>query len=78
VRVEREPDAIRRALVRQAAGPVRWVETIRAMADDGVTQVVECGPGKVLTGLSKRIDPRVGGLAIFDPASLMATMEALQ
>ncbi len=78
VRVERDPAAIRSALVRQAAAPVRWVETVRKMANDGVTQVVECGPGKVLTGMSKRIDARVTGLSIFDPASLAATLEALQ
>ena len=78
VAVVDQPAAIRDALVRQAASPVRWVETLRAMADRGVTQVVECGPGKVLTGMTKRIDPRLSGLAIFDPASLAATLEAMR
>ena len=77
VKAEQDPAAIRDALVRQAAGPVRWVEIVRKMADDGVTQAVECGPGKVLTGMTKRIDARVTGLAIFDPASLASTLEAL-
>ncbi|MCV4567215.1 malonyl CoA-acyl carrier protein transacylase, partial [Escherichia coli] len=51
-----EPDAIRDALVRQAAAPVRWVEVIQRMAALGVATVAECGPGKVLAGLTKRID----------------------
>jgi len=70
VKIETEPDRIRDALVRQAASPVRWVETIKKMADDGVTHVVECGPGKVLAGLVKRIDARVQGIAAADRASL--------
>ena len=78
VRVEHEPDAIRDALVRQASSPVRWVETVRAMADAGVTRIVECGPGKVLAPMSRRIDGRVEGMAIFDPASLDAAIAALQ
>ena len=78
VRAERDGAAIRAALVRQAAGPVRWVETIRKMADDGVTQVVECGPGKVLTGMTKRIDSRVNGVSIYDPASLDAILELVK
>lgn len=78
VRMEQDATAIRSALVRQAASPVRWSETIRAMAEAGVTQVVECGPGKVLAPMSKRIDPRVVGLSIFDPASLAAALEAVQ
>lgn len=77
VAIEHEPAAIRAALVRQAARPVRWAETVRAMADRGVQQAVECGPGKVLTGMTRRIDARVTGLAIFDPASLAQTLEAL-
>ena len=52
---KREPDAIRAALAQQAASPVRWVETIEAFAARGVTHVVECGPGRVLAGLNKRI-----------------------
>jgi len=74
--IEHDPDAIRASLVRQAAGPVRWAETIRRMADDGVTQVVECGPGKVLAPMAKRIDSRVNGFPIFDPATMAAALEA--
>jgi len=62
--------AIRGALVRQAASPVRWADTIRAMAASGVTHVVECGPGKVLAGLVKRIDANLQGIAVADRASL--------
>jgi [acyl-carrier-protein] S-malonyltransferase len=69
------PDAIRAALAAQAAHPVRWVETIRAMAARGVTHVVECGPGKVLAGLSKRIVPELTGLALND-ADAIATVRA--
>jgi [acyl-carrier-protein] S-malonyltransferase len=72
-----EPAAIRDALVRQAWHPVRWVETIRAMKAQGVTHVIECGPGKVLTGLVKRIDGELTGLAITDPASLDAALAAV-
>jgi [acyl-carrier-protein] S-malonyltransferase len=73
-----EPAAIRDALVRQAWHPVRWVETIQAMKAQGVTHVVECGPGKVLAGLVKRIDGDLVGMAITDPASLEAALAALQ
>ena len=70
VRMESDPGRIKDALVRQAASPVRWVEIIRAMAEEGVTHIVECGPGRVLAGLVKRIDPRMQGLAATDRASL--------
>jgi [acyl-carrier-protein] S-malonyltransferase len=69
--------AIRDALVRQAWHPVRWVETIRAFKEQGITHVIECGPGKVLTGLVKRIDGDLTGLAITDPASLDAALAAV-
>jgi [acyl-carrier-protein] S-malonyltransferase len=69
VKSESDPAAIRHALVRQAASPVRWSETIRAMAAQGVTHVVECGPGKVLAGMVKRIDSGVQGLGAADRAS---------
>jgi len=72
-----EPAAIADALVRQAWHPVRWVETIQTMKAQGVTHVVECGPGKVLAGLTKRIDPELTGLAITDPASLEAALAAV-
>ena len=65
-----DPAAIRDALVRQAWHPVRWVEAIRAMKAQGVTHVIECGPGKVLTGLVKRIDGELTGAALYDPATL--------
>jgi [acyl-carrier-protein] S-malonyltransferase len=73
-----DPAAIRDALVRQAWHPVRWVETIQAMKAQGVTHVVECGPGKVLAGLVKRIDGDLVGMSIADPASLEAALAALQ
>ena len=72
-----DPAAIRDALVRQAWHPVRWVETIRAMKEMGVTHIVECGPGKVLAGLTKRIDAGITGMAITDPASLDAALSTL-
>ena len=75
VAVESDPARIRNALVRQAYGPVRWVETIEAMVADGATQFVECGPGKVLAGLVKRIcDVPVAN--INDPDSIQALLNA--
>lgn len=65
-----EPAGIRQALVRQAASPVRWVETIHKMRDMGVTHVIECGPGKVLAGMTKRIWPQAHSLTLADRASL--------
>ena len=73
-----DPAAVKDALVRQAWHAVRWVETIQAMKAQGVTHIVECGPGKVLNGLTKRIDRDLTGLAITDPASLQAALEILQ
>ena len=70
VSVETSPDRIKQALVRQAASPVRWVETIKKMVDSGVTHIVECGPGKVLAGMTKRIAPNVKSFAAADRASL--------
>lgn len=78
VAVVSDPAAIKDALVRQAASPVRWVETVQKMKADGVTRVVECGPGKVLAGLVKRIDGEIVGDAIFDPASLEAVLGQLK
>lgn len=69
---------IKDALVRQAANPVRWVESVQKMAADGITDVVECGPGKVLAGLTKRINGEVTGHAIVDQASLDAVLELLK
>ncbi len=75
VAIVSEPAAIKDALVRQAAGPVRWVECVQAMAAQGVTHLIECGPGKVLAGLTKRIDGNLVGAAITDPASLEETLK---
>jgi len=70
VSIQTDASAIREALVRQAYGPVRWVECVRAIQARGVSTVVECGPGKVLAGLVKRIDPSLTGVALYDPATL--------
>lgn len=67
-------DAIRQALSAQAASPVRWVETIRSFAAQGVTHIVECGPGKVLTGLSKRIAPELSALSLNDGDAIAAAI----
>ena len=77
VAIVTEPAAIKDALVRQAAGPVRWVECVQAMAREGVTHVIECGPGKVLAGLTKRIDGTLVGASVFDPASLEETRKLI-
>ncbi|AXF85786.1 Malonyl CoA-acyl carrier protein transacylase [Ephemeroptericola cinctiostellae] len=77
VMIEHDIARIKDALVRQAWHPVRWVECVQAMADKGVTDIVECGPGKVLAGLAKRIDARVTGHALVDQASLKSILEAL-
>ena len=78
VEILSDPTAIKDALVRQAAKPVRWQETIQAMAKQGVTQVVECGPGKVLAGLTKRINDQMIGVPVFDDASLNAALASLK
>jgi [acyl-carrier-protein] S-malonyltransferase len=70
VRSHSDPAAIREALVRQLYSPVRWVETIQSLAQKGVTHIVECGPGKVLTGLNKRISKDITTLPVYDPESL--------
>jgi len=71
VTVEVDADRIRDALYRQAFGPVRWVECIQALKARGLTTLVECGPGKVLVGTVKRIDPDLNAIALSDPASLV-------
>ena len=78
VKTETEPDAIRAALYRQAFGAVRWVETVRAIRARGATHIVECGPGKVLVGMVKRIDADAVSAALFDPASLADVKGLLQ
>ncbi len=70
VRVEQSVDRIRDALFRQAFGPVRWVECVQAIGARGLTTLVECGPGKVLAGMTKRIAPELQGMALFDMATL--------
>jgi [acyl-carrier-protein] S-malonyltransferase len=70
VAVETDADRIRDALYRQAFGPVRWVSCVQAIQARGVSTLVECGPGKVLAGLAKRIDAGLTGLPLFDPATL--------
>ncbi|HEX7686712.1 MAG TPA: ACP S-malonyltransferase, partial [Burkholderiaceae bacterium] len=65
-----DADAIRDALVRQAAGAVRWVEVVQALRARGLTHVIECGPGKVLAGMVKRIDGELVSASIYDPATL--------
>ena len=72
-----EPTAIRDALVRQAYGPVRWVEVVHALRSRGPTHVFECGPGKVLTGMVKRIDAEAVAASVSDPASLRDAMGLL-
>ncbi len=78
VAVLSDPASIKDALVRQAASPVRWVETMQKVAEDGIANVVECGPGKVLMGLAKRIDARLVGEAIYDQATLERMLETLK
>lgn len=75
--VQTDAQAIRDALYRQAFGPVRWVECVGAIKARGVQTLVECGPGKVLAGMTKRIDAELTGLALFDPASLAEVRAAL-
>lgn len=78
VAVEVDPERIRQALVRQAAAPVRWVETLRAMAAMGVTHVLECGPGKVLAGLVKRCEPALQGIGLADAAGIDAALALME
>jgi [acyl-carrier-protein] S-malonyltransferase len=77
VAVENDANRMRDALYRQAFGPVRWVECVAAIKARGVTTLVECGPGKVLAGMVKRIDADLTGLPLFDPASLTEVKTAL-
>lgn len=70
VQVVGEPDGIRDALYRQAFGPVRWVEVVQALRLRGLGHIIECGPGKVLSGMVKRIDPSAQSACVLDPASL--------
>lgn len=78
VAIVTDPTAIKDALVRQAASPVRWVETVNAMATAGVTHVIECGPGKVLSGLTKRINGDLLGDTFYDQESLDKLLASMQ
>lgn len=78
VAIQDDPSAIKDALVRQVASSVRWVETVQKMASMGITHIVDCGPGKVLAGMVKRIDGSINGLAIVDQESLDAALEELK
>jgi [acyl-carrier-protein] S-malonyltransferase len=78
VATENDPQRIKDALARQACRPVRWVEVIRHIGAAGVTHIAECGPGKVLAGLTRRIDGNLHGLAITDPQSLDQALQALK
>jgi [acyl-carrier-protein] S-malonyltransferase len=75
---ESDPESIRDALYRQAFGPVRWVQTMESFKARGLEHIVECGPGKVLSGMVKRIDASLGAFAVFDPATLAETQAGLQ
>jgi [acyl-carrier-protein] S-malonyltransferase len=77
VAIETDADLIRDALYRQAFGPVRWVECVQAIKAQGISMVLECGPGKVLAGMVKRIDADMTGLPVFDPVSLAEAKGAL-
>jgi [acyl-carrier-protein] S-malonyltransferase len=77
VKAETDPDRIRNALYEQAFGPVRWVECVQAIQARGITTIVECGPGKVLAGMCKRIAPELAGVPMYDPATLAQAKELL-
>lgn len=77
VAVETDAERIRDALVRQAAGPVRWVESVLALKARGVEVIVECGPGKVLAGMAKRISPELVAASVYDPATRAETQQLL-
>ena len=77
VAVQQDADAIRDALYRQAFGPVRWVECVQALKARGITHMIECGPGKVLAGLTRRIDTELTGAALYDSATLTEIKELL-
>ncbi|WP_041675620.1 ACP S-malonyltransferase [Ramlibacter tataouinensis] len=78
VAVHTDADRIREALYRQAFGPVRWVECVRAIQGRGISTLVECGPGKVLAGLCKRIDANLAAAAVYDPATLAEVKGMMQ
>ena len=63
--------------MRQAAGPVRWVESVQALKLRGVAAIIECGPGKVLAGMAKRIAPELEAASVYDPATLADVRQSL-
>lgn len=71
-----EPDGLREVLARQLYSPVRWADTVRLMAGEGIEMVIECGPGKVLSGLNKRIERKMTALPVFDDAGLSKALKA--
>jgi len=77
VAVQSTPEGIRDALYRQAFGPVRWVEVTQALRARGLSRIFECGPGKVLSGLVKRVDAEIVSMTVLDPASLALAKEQL-
>ena len=78
VAIESDPARIKDALIRQAFSPVRWVETIQKIASIGITTVAECGPGKVLAGLTKRCSGGLNGLALADLAAIEAAIPSME
>jgi [acyl-carrier-protein] S-malonyltransferase len=74
---ESEPEKIRALLVEQIYSPVQWTSCVQAMTGAGVTRVVECGPGKVLSGLSRRIDKSLSSFSLEEPDLLAATLQEL-
>jgi [acyl-carrier-protein] S-malonyltransferase len=78
VKLESDPLRIKDALARQAASPVRWVETVRQMLASGVTHIVECGPGKVLAGMTRRIDPGAQSFTLADRAALEQALQGMK
>ena len=78
VAAEKDPQRIKDALARQACSPVRWVEVVRKIAGEGIAHIAECGPGKVLASMTKRIDDKLQGYAMTDPASLEQALQALK
>jgi len=78
VAIEKDPQRVRNALARQACSPVRWVEVVRRIASEGISQVAECGPGKVLAGLTRRIDANLQSHAIADAQSFEQALLALK
>ena len=78
VEIESDPGRVKSALVRQAYSPVRWVEIIERMVKDGATHIVECGPGKALAGMTKRINAEVKSFSLADRAALEQTLAAVR